>query len=59
VSVSAPLEPSPTETLKLTFQIVDEHRKVALRPHQTIPRSYYDVSGEEVNQPIHITPGQF
>ena len=54
---STPLRLSPTDTLKLTFQIVEEDTKAGVRPHQTFLRFYDDVSGEEGIQPVRVTPG--
>ena len=46
----------PTDSLKLTFQIVDENGK-GVQPHQTFLRFYDPVTGEEGVQPVKVTPG--
>ncbi|KAI1786739.1 oligosaccharyl transferase delta subunit [Ganoderma leucocontextum] len=56
VKVPAPLRLGPTDTLKLTFQIVDEDGK-GVQPHQTFLRFYDAVTGEEGIQPVKVTPG--
>ncbi|KAH7922761.1 hypothetical protein BV22DRAFT_1094055 [Leucogyrophana mollusca] len=53
-----PLTLSPTDTLKLTFQITtDGEDGKGVQPHQTFLRFYDAVSGEEGIQPVRVTPG--
>lgn len=47
---------SPTDVLKITFQILDEDGK-GVQPHQTFLRFYDPVSGEEGVQPVKVTSG--
>ena len=54
--VTPPVELRATDTLKLTFQIVDEDGK-GVQPHQTFVRFYDEVTGEEGIQPIKVTSG--
>lgn len=53
---STPVDLSQTDTLKLTFQIVDDTDK-GVQPHQTFLRFYDKKSGEEGIQPIRVTLG--
>ena len=50
------MELRATDTLKLTFQIVDEDGK-GVQPHQTFIRFYDEVTGEEGIQPVKVTSG--
>ncbi|TBU25619.1 oligosaccharyl transferase delta subunit [Dichomitus squalens] len=54
--VTPPVELRATDTLKLTFQIVDEDGK-GVQPHQTFVRFYDEVTGEEGIQPVKVTAG--
>ncbi|KAF8814742.1 oligosaccharyl transferase delta subunit [Phlegmacium glaucopus] len=53
---STPVVLSQTDTLKLTFQIIDDTDK-GVQPHQTFLRFYDKKSGEEGIQPIRVTLG--
>jgi len=46
-----------TDTLKLTFQVVDESSVQGVQPHQTFLRFYDATTSEEGIQPIRVTPG--
>ena len=53
----SPLVLSATDTLKLTFQIVDKNTGKGVLPHQTFLRFYDATSGEEGIQPVRVTNG--
>ncbi|KAH9941644.1 oligosaccharyl transferase delta subunit [Epithele typhae] len=53
---SPALSLGPTDTLKLTFQVVDEAGK-GVQPHQTFIRFFDPVTGEEGIQPVKVTSG--
>ncbi|KAI0716518.1 oligosaccharyl transferase delta subunit [Earliella scabrosa] len=52
----SPLSLGPTDTLKLTFQVLDVDGK-GVQPHQTFLRFFDPVSGEEGVQPVKVTSG--
>ncbi|KAI0070111.1 oligosaccharyl transferase delta subunit [Panus rudis PR-1116 ss-1] len=52
-----PLTLGSSETLKLTFQIVEKDEGKGVQPHQTFLRFYDEVSGEEGIQPVKVTAG--
>ena len=52
-----PLTLGPSDTLKLTFQVVETGEGNGVQPHQTFLRFYDSVSGEEGIQPVRVTPG--
>ena len=54
--LSAPVDLSQTDIVKITFQIIDDTDK-GVQPHQTFLRFYDEKSGEEGIQPIRVTPG--
>ena len=62
LSISLAHKPSPalslgsSDTLKLTFQIVDEDGK-GVQPHQTFLRFHDPITGEEGVQPVKVTSG--
>jgi len=45
-----------TDTLKLTFQVLDESSSEGVQPHQTFLRFYDATTSEEGIQPIRVTP---
>lgn len=46
-----------TDTLKLTFQVVEKDTGNGVQPHQTFLRFYDKTTGEEGIQPIRVTSG--
>lgn len=54
---SPPLSLSPTDTLKLIFQVVEQDGGKGVQPHQTFLRFYDETSGEEGIQPVRVTSG--
>jgi oligosaccharyltransferase complex subunit delta (ribophorin II) len=48
---------SETDTLKLTFHIMEKDGDKGVQPHQTFLRFYDEVSGEEGIQPVRVTSG--
>ncbi|PPR07465.1 hypothetical protein CVT26_013435 [Gymnopilus dilepis] len=54
---STPIALHGKETLKVTFQIVDEETGKGVQPHQTFLRFYDENSNEEGIQPVRVTPG--
>ncbi|KIL63121.1 hypothetical protein M378DRAFT_179387 [Amanita muscaria Koide BX008] len=53
--ILSPVTLNHTDTLKLTFQVVDEESGKGVQPHQTFLRFYDAQSGEEGIQPIRVT----
>jgi oligosaccharyltransferase complex subunit delta (ribophorin II) len=53
----APLTLSPSDTLKLSFQVVEAESEKGVQPHQTFLRFYDEASGEEGIQPVRVTAG--
>ncbi|THV03244.1 oligosaccharyl transferase delta subunit [Dendrothele bispora CBS 962.96] len=51
---SPPLQLSPADTLKLSFQIVDKDNGKAVQPQQVFLRFYDEESGEEGIQPLRV-----
>lgn len=51
----SPLTLGPSDTLKLTFQIIEKEEGKGVHPHQTFLRFYDEVTGEEGIQPIRVT----
>ncbi|CCL99616.1 uncharacterized protein FIBRA_01634 [Fibroporia radiculosa] len=47
----------PSDTLKLTFQVIEETEGKGVQPHQTFLRFYDEISGEEGIQPVRVTAG--
>jgi oligosaccharyltransferase complex subunit delta (ribophorin II) len=56
-SLSTPLTLSPTDVLKLTFQVIEKDGGKGVQPHQTFLRFFDEVSGEEGIQPVRVTSG--
>ncbi|KXN84059.1 Dolichyl-diphosphooligosaccharide--protein glycosyltransferase subunit 2 [Leucoagaricus sp. SymC.cos] len=54
---STPITLSTTDTLKLTFQVIDKESGEGIQPHQTFLRFYDAATNEEGIQPIRVTPG--
>ncbi|KAG7448667.1 oligosaccharyl transferase delta subunit [Guyanagaster necrorhizus] len=52
-----PVTLSPTDMLKLTFQVIDADSGKGVQPQQTFLRFYDEESGEEGIQPIRVTSG--
>jgi hypothetical protein len=46
----------PTDSLKLTFQVVEENGGKGVQPLQTFLRFYDPKTGEEGIQPLRVTP---
>jgi len=46
-----------TDTLKITFQVVDKDSGEGIQPHQTFLRFYDPTTDEEGIQPIRVSPG--
>ncbi|KII87573.1 hypothetical protein PLICRDRAFT_112010 [Plicaturopsis crispa FD-325 SS-3] len=55
--LAKPLTLGPTDTLKLTFQVLDKEDGKGVQPHQTFLRFFDEVTGEEGVQPVRVTPG--
>ncbi|KAG6901596.1 hypothetical protein C0995_010156 [Termitomyces sp. Mi166 len=55
--LSTPVTLGKTDTLKLTFQIVEKDGGKGVQPHQTFLRFYDETSGEEGVQPVRVTNG--
>ncbi|KAJ7293390.1 oligosaccharyl transferase delta subunit [Mycena rebaudengoi] len=53
----APFRVGPTDSLKITFQIIEEDGGRGVQPLQTFLRFYDAESGEEGIQPVRVTPG--
>ena len=53
---ATPVELAAKDTLKLTFQIVDEAGN-GVQPHQTFLRFFDPKTQEEGIQPVRVTPG--
>jgi len=51
---STPLELSATDTLKVTFQVVDKSSGKGVQPQQVFLRFYDEESGEEGIQPLRV-----
>ncbi|KAJ7492808.1 oligosaccharyl transferase delta subunit, partial [Mycena latifolia] len=51
-----PLAVGPTESLKLTFQVIEEDGGKGVQPLQTFLRFYDPKTGEEGIQPLRVTP---
>ncbi|KAG6919819.1 hypothetical protein DXG01_000323 [Tephrocybe rancida] len=54
---STPVTLTKSDTLKLTFQVVEKDGGKGVQPHQTFLRFYDQKSGEEGIQPIRVTNG--
>ncbi|KAF9445729.1 oligosaccharyl transferase delta subunit [Macrolepiota fuliginosa MF-IS2] len=53
----SPVALNTTDTLKITFQVIDKDSGDGFQPHQTFLRFYDATTGEEGIQPIRVTPG--
>lgn len=51
---SPPLSLGPTDTLKITFQVIEKDTGNGVQPHQTFLRFYDEVSQEEGIQPLRV-----
>ncbi|KAJ7107621.1 oligosaccharyl transferase delta subunit [Mycena crocata] len=51
-----PMQVGPKESLKLTFQVVEEEGSKGVQPLQTFLRFYDPETGEEGIQPLRVTP---
>ncbi|KAG6865963.1 hypothetical protein C0991_010219 [Blastosporella zonata] len=56
-AVSTPVTLAKSDTLKLTFQVVEKDSGKGVQPHQTFLRFYDEKSGEEGIQPLRVTNG--
>ncbi|KAJ3554260.1 hypothetical protein NP233_g12458 [Leucocoprinus birnbaumii] len=52
-----PITLNTTDTLKITFQVVDKSSSEGVQPHQTFLRFYDKTTSEEGIQPIRVTAG--
>jgi len=50
----SPLTLGPADTLRISFQVVEEGKGTGVQPHQTFLRFYDPLSGEEGIQPVRV-----
>ncbi|KAF5356930.1 hypothetical protein D9756_006502 [Leucocoprinus leucothites] len=55
--ISTPITLNTTDSLKLTFQVLDKSSSEGIQPHQTFLRFYDATTSEEGIQPIRVTSG--
>jgi oligosaccharyltransferase complex subunit delta (ribophorin II) len=55
-NIDIPVQLSATDTLKITFQVLEKDGGKGVQPHQTFLRFYDKQTGEEGIQPLRVSP---